>query len=160
MNRRILAIGIAVLALIAVGVFYYLGSSSSEVPMNYRAKILSSLGGMNCYTYEEKVTVSRGNSSVTSTINGGHFNDTYFFHGKREGIEWWTVVTKRAMVQKVIVNGTERTVKMNLSEDEYSMLISYDPVKFSQGSGVWDGSRGWKIRQNLQIHNKANIPQH
>jgi len=132
MDRKVLALSIILVITVGVGVAYFYGKSdSNEVPVNYKAKILSKLGAMDCYTYEESINIVRGNVSINSTIEGGYYNGTYFFHGKKEGVEWWTVVTGGTLLQRIIVNGSERIVTMNISDAERSMLTSYDPVKFA-----------------------------
>ncbi|NJE60759.1 hypothetical protein [Thermococcus sp. 21S7] len=132
MDRRMLALVIILLIAVGAGAAYLRGKGgSTDTPVNYKAKILSRLGALNCYSYEERISLVRGNISVNSTIDGGYFNGTYFFHGKKDGVEWWTVLTGDSLVQRIIINGSEKTVTMNVSEAERSVLTSYDPVKFA-----------------------------
>ncbi|WP_456367326.1 hypothetical protein [Thermococcus sp.] len=120
---------LGVLLAIAGGYSYLQEKGPSKKPDTTRAKILSYLGGLECYSYVETGQITRTNQTVNITLWGGKYNDTYYFHEKVGELEWYGIIVNSTLKEKILVNGTFNNVTAVLSRDEKAMFLSFDPVR-------------------------------
>ncbi|GAB6135927.1 hypothetical protein JCM16307_14760 [Thermococcus prieurii] len=129
MKGRVVIVAIIVVLLVAIGAYVYHGKSSGSTGVPYKAFILSNLGSLNCYSYTENATVVRDGKTLHISMKGGYFNGTYYFHGKRSGLEWYIVLKNTTAKEIVIMNGTKKKFTATLTLDETARTEAYDPVK-------------------------------
>jgi len=124
---------VVILFAVMGGIGFYVMSQNKTSPSNsdFTPKLLSRLGGMDCYTFNETVIVTYSNITITSTLTGGFYNGTYFFHGKKNGTEWWTVISGGELIQRVLINGSSKIIEFNITQDQRSLMTIYDPVKLA-----------------------------
>ncbi|WP_145955361.1 hypothetical protein [Thermococcus henrietii] len=126
---RVVIVAIIVVLLVAIGAYVYHGKGSGSTGVPYKAFILSNLGSLNCYSYTENATVVRDGKTLHISMKGGYFNGTYYFHGKRSGLEWYIVLKNTTAKEIVIMNGTKKKFTATLTLDETARTEAYDPVK-------------------------------
>ncbi|WP_297503344.1 hypothetical protein [Thermococcus sp.] len=132
--KRTLAVLILVIAAGIAGAWYLRGSGSiihQQSPLAVKGQILARLGAMDCYTYTQNITVSSGNVTVRSSVEGGLNNGTYYFHGRRSGTEWWGTIRGCHLVERVVNAGEKKEFNINLTENELSAMMMYEPVQLA-----------------------------
>ncbi|ASJ06713.1 hypothetical protein [Thermococcus pacificus] len=134
MERLTAVLALVLIVLGAVGAWYLAGGgqtihhTSAQV---VKAKVLVRLGTMDCYSYSQNMTVSYGNVTIQSHADGGLNNGTYYFHGTRDEMEWWGTIKDHHLVEKVVGSGETKEIETNLTDEELSAMMLYDPVKLA-----------------------------
>lgn len=133
--RKTLAVLILVIAAVGVAGAWYLRGGESVIhrpsPLEVKGQVLARLGAMDCYSYAQDVTVQAGNVTVKSHVDGGFSNGTYYFHGKRSGMEWWGTLRGHHLVERVSRSGETKNLDVNLTDDELSAIMMYEPVRLA-----------------------------
>lgn len=129
MKSRTLAVLVVAVLLTAVGAYAYYNKASGPEGAPYATLILSDLGALDCYSYIENSTVEEDGNVIKTSLEGGYFNGTYYFHGKRPGFEWYIVLQDRTANELVITNGTKKNFTVWLTREEAARIRAYDPVK-------------------------------
>jgi len=136
-------VAIAALVLIIIGIAAWYQTSHAPAAhkqvTDYKGILVANMGSMKCYTYEENLTTTSNGKTTHSSILGGYYNGTYFFHGKTANMEWWAVIKGNRFIEKISKGGKTTTVQMNLTKKEIQDMLLYEPVKLglrALGSGT------------------------
>lgn len=133
------ALAVILIGIVIIGGYLYTQRASKHSPQidTSRTQILAYLGGLDCYSYHENITIIIGNETIESSINGGRINGTYYFEGQRSGLHWYAVIINNTLKERIITNETTKDINITLSKDERAMFLSVDPVKVGiQAFGV------------------------
>ena len=130
MNGKMVGAIIAILIIIGIaGIWYSSQSPNKTTQVNPKGAIVARMGSMNCYQYQENITTIQGNVTEHSTVEGGYSNGSYFFHGKKNGLEWWGLIEGKRLSEKVLRNGNVTHINVNLTQADIKDLTLYDPIK-------------------------------
>ncbi len=133
--RKALAVLILVIAAAGVAGAWYLKGGGGVIhgpsPLEVKGQVLARLGAMDCYSYAQDVTIQAGNVTVKSHVDGGFSNGTYYFHGKRSGMEWWGTLRGHHLVERVSRSGETKNLDVNLTDEDLSAIMMYEPVRLA-----------------------------
>jgi hypothetical protein len=127
--KRLAALGVIIVLLFAGALWFFNSSGTVHPRTNPRGAVLAKMGAMTCYLYTENITTVTGNSAERTFVEGGSFNGSYFFHGRKGDLEWWGLIRGKELVERVSRNGTVSHLRVNLTESEIKDLLLYDPIK-------------------------------
>ncbi len=130
MNGKVVGAIIAVLIIVGIaGILHSSTSPSKEKIGNPKGAVLATMGSLGCYQYEENITTTEKGVTEHSTIDGGYSNGSYFFHGRKKGLEWWGLLEGNNLTEKILRNGSVSWANLSLTRSEVKDLTLYDPVK-------------------------------
>ncbi|MDI3475721.1 MAG: hypothetical protein PWQ79_886 [Thermococcaceae archaeon] len=133
MKGKILAgIIIGVLLVVAIiGIMTYSPRERGKTTEDYRGYVVAKLSSLKCYTYSANLSTVSNGQKRESHVEGGYTEGAYFFHGKNPQAEWWAVIENNTLKEKIQKEGGTSDVVLNLTKEELSDVLRYEPVKLA-----------------------------